>query len=119
MAASARFFRRFTTTAGVLLLVTLLGSVAGAATASASSTYTASAYASRLAQLVNSARAQHGVAPLRIVSGTTTVAAGWTAQLARQRALSHNPDLIPELQRHGSASATDVAENVGQGLPND
>jgi hypothetical protein len=47
------------------------------------------------------------------------VAASWTAHLAAQRGLSHNPNLVYDVQHHGSAAATTIAENVGEGAPTD
>src|SRR4051794_21028740 len=104
----------------VLVLGTWLLSASniGIATASAS-TQSTSSYASRLAQLINNARAQNGVRALTVASGTSSVAASWTSHLASQRSLSHNPRLFSDVEQHGSPNATVVAENVGQGAQSD
>ena len=72
------------------------------------------AYASRLVSLINNAREQHGLRPLSVTSGTSTVAAGWTQHLAAVQSLSHNPDLGPQLESHGSPNWTTYGENVGE-----
>jgi uncharacterized protein YkwD len=97
-------------TASTWIGVTNAGTSAAYATTSSESSY-----AARLAQLVNQARSQQGVRPLTVTTGTTYVAASWTAHLAARQTLSHNPNLVPDVERHGSANATFVAENVGQG----
>src|SRR3954454_16250497 len=85
----------------VLVLCTWLLSASniGIATASAS-TQSTSSYASRLAQLINNARAQNGVRALTLASGTSSVAASWTSHLASQRSLSHNPHLFSDVEQH-------------------
>src|SRR4051794_12960683 len=104
----------------VLVLGTWLLSASNIGIASASaSTQSTSSYASRLAQLINNARAQNGVRALTLASGTSSVAASWTSHLASQRSLSHNPHLFSDVEQHGSPNATVVAENVGQGAQSD
>ncbi|MDQ1705363.1 MAG: hypothetical protein QOF18_1729 [Frankiaceae bacterium] len=84
------------------------------ATAHAAS-YSPSSYASRLLSLVNQAREQNGLRPLTATSGTGSVAAAWTSQLASDRSLSHNPNLAHDLSTHGSSHWMTYGENVGQG----
>jgi hypothetical protein len=74
-----------------------------------------SAYGSRLVALINDARAQHGLRALTVTSGTSTVAVNWTQHLASAGSLSHNPNLGPQLEAHGSPSWTTYGENVGDG----
>src|SRR4051794_18175292 len=97
------------------LLAALVGGFALLAPSATATSYSTSSYASRLLSLVNGARAEHGLGALRIASGTTTVAAGWTSHLAAAGALSHNPDLRHQLETHGSSDWTTYGENVGQG----
>jgi uncharacterized protein YkwD len=119
MTATVRSSARIPATVFVLTLLALLVTTVGRISIASAVTYSTSSYSSRLVQLVNSARAQHGLASLRVASGTTSVAASWTAHLAAQRGLSHNPNLVYDVQHHGSAAATTVAENVGEGAPSD
>src|SRR3954468_12350621 len=100
-------------TAGAIFIA-LLG-VAAALAPSASAEATPSAFGSRLVTLINQARAQHGLRALTVTSGTSTVAANWTAHMAQQQALSHNPNLGSQLESHGSPNWTTYAENVGDG----
>ena len=78
---------------------------------------TTSDYGSRLVTLINQARSEHGLHALAVAGGTSTVAAGWTQHLAQQQALSHNPNLGPQLESHGSPNWTTYAENVAAGSP--
>jgi uncharacterized protein YkwD len=95
-----------------------VGAAFGLVPAHASS-WTSSSYASRLVQLVNQARQQHGLGALTVASGTSQVAASWTAHLDAAQSLSHNPDLRHQLETHGSADWTTYGENVGQGPSSD
>src|SRR2546423_8620 len=99
-----------------LLVATLLTTAGKAA---ASSSQSPSSYSSRLVQLVNSTRSSHGLRPLILASGTTAVAASWTAHMAQTGNLSHNMSLVWDLQHHGSANMRAGDENVGCGAPND
>lgn len=90
---------------------------AGAAT-TAFAGVTLNSYESRLVADINSARHSAGLAALAVAGGTTEVARSWAAHIAAANALSHNPDLISELQSHGSANWTFAAENVGFGPAN-
>jgi uncharacterized protein YkwD len=96
-----------------LVIAVTAGGAAAAGTAHAESS--PSAYGSRLVSLVNEARAHDGLRPLTVTSGTSTVAVNWTNHLASERALSHNPDLGPQLESHGSRDWTSYGENVGDG----
>lgn len=70
--------------------------------------------AGRSYDLVNSARAEVGLAPLAIAPDTTRVASDWAFHLAATGALVHNPDMSRQLS--GWAL---VAENVGVGADAD
>jgi hypothetical protein len=74
-----------------------------------------SAYGDRLVSLINQARADQGLHALTVTSGTSGVAANWTQHLDSQQALSHNPNLGPQLEAHGSPNWTAYGENVGKG----
>jgi len=89
--------------------------VAGFAVGAAHAEPTPQAFSSRLVELINQARAQNGLHSLTVTSGTSTVARNWTEHLDRAQALSHNPDLGPELESHGSPRWTMYGENVGEG----
>ena len=119
MTAIVRPSARVPATVFILTFVALLAMFASRTSSASAATYSSSTYNFRLLQLVNSARAQHGLPTLRVASGITSVASSWTAHLAAQRALSHNPNLVYDVEHHGSASATVVAENVGEGATSD
>src|SRR3954468_996765 len=106
------------TVGGLVAALLALGAAFGLVPAHATS-WTSSSYASRLVQLVNQARQQHGLGSLSVASGTSQVAAAWTAHLDAAHALSHNPDLRHQLETHGSADWTSYGENVGQGPAGD
>lgn len=104
---------------GALVAVLLgAGAALGLVPAQAAS-WTSSSYASRLVELVNQARQQHGLRPLTVASGTSQVAASWTAHLDATQSLSHNPDLRHQLETHGSPDWTTYGENVGEGPADD
>ena len=98
-----------------VLAVAVLAGIAALLTPSASAESSPSAFGSRLATLINQARAQQGLRALTVTSGTSTVAAAWTQHLDQQQALSHNPDLGHQLETHGSPNWTAYGENVGDG----
>jgi hypothetical protein len=100
--------------AGLLILAGAIG--AGSAHAAS---WTSASYSSRLVQLVDQAREQNGLSALTVASGTSQVAAAWTAHLDATQSLSHNPDLRHQLETHGSPDWTTYGENVGQGPAND
>jgi hypothetical protein len=105
----------------VLTVVGLLvgGAFCTRAGAHAAASYDTSAYAARLLALVNDARAQHGLRPLVLAPGTTTVAWDWTQHLADDRTLSHNGRLGRQLASHGSSRWRVYGENVGVGSVED
>jgi uncharacterized protein YkwD len=105
-------------TLATVALAGLAGTAAVAAPA-AHAEASPSAFGSRLAQLINSARADHGLAPLTVTSGTSTVATNWTSHLAAAGSLSHNPDLASQLETHGSPNWRSYGENVGEGPTSD
>jgi uncharacterized protein YkwD len=86
--------------------------------AASAASYTTSSYGSRLLALVNQARSSHGLGTLSWASGTSSVAISWTDHLAQAHALSHNPNLGPQLESHGSANWTIYGENVGEAPSN-
>src|SRR3954471_14217698 len=93
--SSASSVRRFATVLVVAaVLVASLGTGVGNASASGQST---SSFSSRLVQLINSARSSHGLRPLTVASGTTSVASSWSSHMARVRSLEHNPNLLYDL----------------------
>jgi uncharacterized protein YkwD len=100
-----------------LAVVSLFGFFGAAAAVApvAHAESTGSAFSSRLVQLVNAARADYGLRPLAVASGTSAVAAGWTEHLAAAQSLSHNPNLATQLESHGSPDWTSYGENVGMG----
>ena len=95
-----------------------LSAAFGLAPAHAAS-WTSASYASRLISLVNQARQQHGLGALTVASGTSQVAAAWTAHLDATQSLAHNPDLRHQLETHGSPDWTTYGENVGEGPADD
>lgn len=106
-------------TIGALLAGLLaVGAAFGLVPAHAAS-WTSSSYASRLIQLVNQTRQQHGLSALTVASGTSQVAAAWTAHLDASQTLAHNPDLQHQLETHGSPDWTTYGENVGEGPSDD
>jgi hypothetical protein len=80
---------------------------------------TPATFGSRLVTLINQARAQQGLAALRVAAGTSQVAQAWSQQIAAAGAISHNPDLQHQLETHGSPDWTAYGENVGTGSPDD
>ena len=97
-----------------VVLAALIG-LAALLAPSASAESSPSAFGDRLVSLINQARQQQGLHALTVTSGTSTVAANWTKHLDSQQALSHNPDLGPQLESHGSPNWTAYGENVGDG----
>ena len=102
------------TIGGLVATLLALGAAFGLVPAHAA-TWTSSSYASRLVALVNQARQQHGLPALTVASGTSQVAAAWTAHLDATQSLAHNPNLASQLETHGSPDWTTYGENVGQG----
>jgi hypothetical protein len=103
----------------VALLALFAAGLALLAPAATAASFSTSSYASRLLTLVNAARADHGMPALRLASGTTTVAANWTAHMAGSQLLAHNPDLRHQIETHGSPDWGTYGENVGQGYSAD
>src|SRR4051812_4839106 len=64
---------------------------------------------------INSARRSSGLRPLTVIAGATDVARRWSWRLARSQVLSHNPSIVRDISRSGSAAWTEIAENVGEG----
>ena len=69
----------------------------------------------QLLELVNAERRQAGLAPLALHDGVADVARSWAAQLAREGALRHRPDLTDALGRAGVTDWSTAGENVGYG----
>jgi uncharacterized protein YkwD len=101
------------------LLALFAAGLALLAPSATAASFSTSSYASRLLSLVNAARADHGLPALRLASGTTTVAANWTAHMAGSQLLAHNPDLRHQIETHGSPAWGTYGENVGQGYAAD
>lgn len=76
---------------------------------------TLNSFEARLLVDMNRVRANHQLAALTVVPGATDVARQWSWQLARVQTLSHNPHLVRQLERGGSAKWTEIEENVGYG----
>lgn len=70
-------------------------------------------YETALADDINAARRAQGLPGLVVAPGTTDVARRWAWHLARAEALSHNPNIVSDLEHAGSGAWTDIAENVG------
>jgi uncharacterized protein YkwD len=68
---------------------------------------------------INAARRDAGLRPLTVVAGATDVARRWSWHMAGAQLLSHNPSLVHDLERAGSAAWTSIAENVGEGPAGD
>lgn len=112
---------RTRTTAVVALLVALvlvpLGG-AGSRAAHAVSTVDGvrlNAVETRLAALINDARASRGIPRLVVAAGATDVARRWAATQATQRRMYHNPSYSSQLAAAGSGTWRAAAENVGYG----
>ena len=96
----------------------LLATLAPAAPAQASPLYAINgvhlnAHEAGLANYINRARRGAGLAPVRVVPGTTDVARRWAAAMARARTMKHNPGFAAQVGRSGSPRWTKVSENVG------
>jgi uncharacterized protein YkwD len=76
-------------------------------------------YEARLVFLTNQARVANGLRPLVAEPGPTDVARRWSAVLATQDGLSHNPNIESDLEHAGSPNWTALAENVGMGPAGD
>jgi uncharacterized protein YkwD len=68
---------------------------------------------------INAARRAAGIRALTVVPGTTDVARRWAWRMAGAQSLYHNPSLVRDLERAGSAAWTSIAENVGEGPAGD
>ena len=64
--------------------------------------------------MMNSSRRSAGLGPLAMVDGARQVARQWAGVLGADGQLRHNPNLLPQLERH-FADFTRVGENVGHG----
>src|SRR4051794_6543386 len=76
-------------------------------------------YEAGLVARINDARRAAGLRALVVVPGATDVARRWSWHLAGAEVLSHNPQLADDLGRAGSASWTEIAENVGEASSTD
>ena len=83
---------------------------AGSGTAGASASTVDGAAARRSHELVDSARAQVGLAPLVQTPEADRVATDWALRMAGSARLQHNPDLSSQLRGWSL-----IAENVGVG----
>lgn len=66
-------------------------------------------------ELVNYARGQNGLAGLTRDSAADSVARTWTASMIRSGTLSHNPNLVAEVERDVTLQWSRLGENVGVG----
>lgn len=71
-----------------------------------------SPFSARLVAVMNQARKAHGLKPLQAVESIGKVASGWSAQIASQDELSHNPRLAAQIQRI-FPNWRRIEENVG------
>lgn len=93
--------------AALLALVTLQLAAAPSAHADTSDEWS-------FAQLINQARAAAGLPPVTVAVAVTTVAWGWSSQMAASNTLSHNPNLQSQLGAI-APSWRSIGENVGYG----
>jgi len=110
--------RRVAATATSLALavgVVVVGAAvsAKAATTSVGPAPRLSAYDARLLHDINRARVAHGRARLVATAGTTDVAHRWSCHMGREMTLSHRPNLVDAISRHGSRAWRVLGENVG------
>jgi uncharacterized protein YkwD len=68
---------------------------------------------SRLLSMLNADRAAVGAPALRLNTGASSLAEGWSATMARQNRLMHNPDLGGALTANGVTGWRAASENVG------
>ena len=68
-----------------------------------------------IVRLVNNARKNAGVAPVRVTAGTTDVARRWARHMAANRVLKHNPSFASQVAKSGSPRWGRITENVGYG----
>jgi len=85
----------------------------GTALASSGATVRLSSYDTALLHDINDARRAHGVRALVASAGTTDVAHRWSCAMRKATVLSHRPNLVLALQRHGSNAWHTLGENVG------
>lgn len=103
-----------------LLVTTALGPMALAAPVprpdvTTSHGFVLSDYESALLDGLNAQRVTAGLPAFRLSGGATDVARRWARQLTAAGALSHNPNLGPDLDANGSAGWTSAGENVATG----
>ncbi|MDQ1402006.1 MAG: hypothetical protein QOG03_322 [Actinomycetota bacterium] len=66
-------------------------------------------------KVLNQARAGSGLGPMVFDSAASSVARGWTGQMAAQRVLGHNPNYVSQISTRVTNDWTRVGENVGYG----
>src|SRR3954454_17938051 len=117
-----RLSTRLLVTAGLAMstVVGLAGPTSLAKSASAASGTRVDAvrlngFEAALAADLNAARRSAGLRQLVLVAGATDVARRWSWRLAQSQVLSHNPSIVRDISRSGSAAWTEIAENVGEG----
>lgn len=110
-----RSARRLITTmvAAIGIIVTM--AVAVPATASAAGGVSLNAYERDLLDQMNASRAGAGLRALTIQPGLTDLARTWSATLAREGVLRHNPQLAADQPRYGAGGWHTAAENIGVG----
>jgi uncharacterized protein YkwD len=116
MRHATRLFATALVAAAPALAVVVPGSVTtpAAATEQTVNAVNLNGYEAALVARINNARRNAGLRALVVVPGATDVARRWAWHLARAQGLSHNPNLVTDLQRAGSAAWTEIAENVGE-----
>src|SRR5207302_2045278 len=100
----SEMFTRCRVAAMLLLSLVALFSLAPAASADDAS------MAAQFVSRINAVRANNGVAPLAVESHLTSVASNWSAQMAADGAISHNPNLGSQVSGWRT-----LGENVGTG----
>lgn len=68
---------------------------------------------------INDARRSAGLRALVVVPGATDVARRWSWRMARGQQLWHNPSIVSDMEKAGSAAWGMLAENVGEGGSSD
>jgi len=64
---------------------------------------------------INKARRSAGLRALVVVPGATDVARRWSWRMAGGQRLWHNPSIVSDMEKAGSAAWSALAENVGYG----
>jgi uncharacterized protein YkwD len=76
-------------------------------------------FEAKLVSDINHARRSAGLRALVVVPGATDVARRWSWRMASGQQLWHNPSIVSDMEKAGSAAWTALAENVGYGGSSD